>query len=160
MTWHTRPAGLALAALLLAGCGGAPADPTSSLVVAWSQGEHRDLVGGDPSVGARRTTLIQTTADRARFVAGLPASIPTQERDVVSAVDLATHVIVVGVYANCAARSHITREDEVVRFVVDRDLDTRCAWAPIEVEVWSVARDGMPEQILLRDERGDLAAEG
>jgi hypothetical protein len=39
----------------------------------------------------------------------------------------------------------------------ERDEDTYCGWAPLQVEVWSVDRTDLPTPVVVRDQRGDPA---
>lgn len=161
-----REVGAVALALSLAGCGivgmggGAGVDPTSGLVLAWSQAEHPDLMVGSASRPGPRTRLASTTVQRATALSELPPSVPASERAKVDAVDLTTHVLVFAVYSRCTETSRVARDGEVLRVVVERDEDTMCAWAPTQVDVWSVARQGLPTPVELLDQRGEPAPGG
>ncbi|MEO7269750.1 MAG: hypothetical protein ABIW49_11150 [Knoellia sp.] len=156
--WTLAAAGL-VGALGLSACGSAifgSSEPASSLVISWSEGDHRDLRQA-PDHPRLSTRLLDTAEKRDEFLAALPASIPSAERSHVQAIDLASQIIVLGVYGKCSETSHLTLDGRVLRFVVERDEDVACAWAPMQVEVWSVARTNLPTPILVRDQKGDPA---
>lgn len=150
----------AVTILTLGGCGAGPfakAEPQSSLVVRWSQADHRDLKANDSAHPGLRTHLVATTEDRDDVLSDLPASIPENDRRQVEEIDLGSQVIVIGVYGKCTETSHLTLDEKFLRFVVERDEDVNCGWAPTQVEVWSVDRTDLPTPIMLRDQRGDPA---
>lgn len=156
-----RAAATAIATILtLAGCGVGPfaqTEPLSRRVVTWSQADHPDLKANDKVHPALRTHLVATTEDRDDLLSDLPASIPEDDRRQVEAIDLEAQVIVLGVYGKCTETSHLTLDEKFLRFVVERDVDVNCGWAPTQVEVWSVDRTDLPTPIMLRDQRGDPA---
>ena len=154
--WILTAAAL-VGALGVASCGSeflGSSEPSSSLVISWSEGDHRDLgrAPGDPTL---RTRLVDTGEERDEILSALPPSIPSSERSRIEGIDLARQVIVLGVYAKCTETSHLTLEEDALRFVVERDEDTYCGWAPLQVEVWSVDRTDLPTPVLVRDQRGD-----
>lgn len=163
VTTRLRTATTTVALLLtLAGCGAGvgpfdQAEPQSSLVVTWSEADHADLKANDAAHPSLRTRLVDTAQAREKVLADLPASIPTTERARVESIDLTSQVIVLGVYGKCTETSHLEMDDAVLTFVVERDDDVNCAWAPTQVEVWSVAREGLSSPIRFHDQRGEPA---
>ncbi|GAA4108422.1 hypothetical protein GCM10022415_01030 [Knoellia locipacati] len=137
----------------LAACGWGGAEPASRLAAGWSQGNYRDLHEGPDNPGLR-TRLVNDEGQRRELLGLLPTAIPAAERAKVQSVDLAQEVIVVGVYPNCASTSHVTAQEGSLRLVVERDEGTMCTWAPTQVDVWAVSREGLSAPIVLRDQRG------
>jgi len=141
-----------------AGSATSPAEPQVRKVIAWDQGKLADLGRAGPEgIPALHTQLLQTTAERARMLAQLPASVPATEKATVEAIDLTTHAIVVGVYHKCTEVGQVDVDAETLRFRVENPTPgTNCAWAPLQVELWSVDRSGLPTPIQFVNQQGGM----
>lgn len=106
------------------------------LVVSWSEADHAGLGDIEPRLTSR---LLASDAERAAYLAKLPAGIDTSEAE---AVDLEESVIVAGAYGRCMEQGRVLGDP--LRFevyVAAEDQDTSCVWAPLEVEIWEVPRE-------------------
>lgn len=145
------------AVLSTAACGVWSAEPESRLVIGWSESTHRDLEGGGSDTPGMRTRLVAEDEQRRDFLDLLPSSVPAAERATVEAVDLTDEVLVIGVYNKCTETSHVTMDGDFLRFVVERDEGVDCGWAPVQIDVYAVDREGLPTPVMLRNEKGDPA---
>jgi hypothetical protein len=108
------------------------------MVVRWSQATP-DLVDVDLAglVGSE-AVVIDTVDDREAFLARVPAGLRTEALE---AVDLDTHLVVIGGYHRCTQSSSVVEGDRGWRFVVDDgDESIACAWSPYTVDVHAVPR--------------------
>ncbi|MDT0213772.1 hypothetical protein Q9R29_07710 [Rothia sp. ARF10] len=72
------------------------------------------------------------------------------------AVGLDASVFVLAVYNDCDETSSLVLDDGVLRLVVESG-DAVCGWAPVQVEVWRVPRENLPDPVVFRDQRGNPA---
>ncbi|QGG96587.1 hypothetical protein [Actinomarinicola tropica] len=130
-----------VAGLPLGGCGddagSAAPEVDARFVVGWSEADHdRGLL---ERVGQPDRT-IETPAELDEL---LQSAAPELDVGALRDVDLDEVVIVVGSYPRCDQTSSVEVVDGELRFVVVEAEDpVECAWAPLQVDVWSVARDG------------------
>lgn len=101
----------------------------------WSEAEYAALGDVDPPLTSR---LLATDAERAAYLATLPAAIDTRAAE---AVDLAESVIVAGAYGRCVEQGRVLADPLRFEVYVDpEDEGTSCVWAPLQVEIWEVPR--------------------
>lgn len=83
-----------------------PSEPPSTLVIRWSQADHRELTENTAAHPSLRTHLVDTSQERDQVLADLPATISERDRTLVEGTDLEAKVIVLGVYGKCTETSH------------------------------------------------------
>ncbi|MGY6502813.1 MAG: hypothetical protein ACXIVQ_18190 [Acidimicrobiales bacterium] len=153
-----------LALVALAGCSSAEGawrwpDPTQAErvvgthVETWSEA-HLDR---DAVESARGTFLVSHQGEREIYLDGVSPELDTSALE---AVDLDTHLIVVGYLYRCDESSEVVAapDGRTLEFrVVSPANPVDCVWAPLEVVVWQVQRSLVAEDVTLVDAQDLLA---
>lgn len=138
----------------LTGCALFENRPESQVITRWNSTDIPNLET-DPTGQLQETALLATAEERADFLKLTP-SVPQSERAEVEAIDLSSHVILVGSLDACGwISSHIALHDGELDYVVEFEEGVSCAVPAPVLEVWSVDRTDLPATITLRDQRGD-----
>lgn len=153
------PTGLA-AAVLLAGCAsaGSPSNPPSgeerrqvgTLVSEWSE----STIDPDALARVAGTRLILEEAEREALAVALAPDVRPDELD---AVDLDQSVLVVGAYFRCDEHSVVSIDGAgaLLEFEVVKPAgDVACEWSPLQVDVWSIDRAVLADEVSLADDEG------
>lgn len=83
-------------------------------------------------------SVLDTGAERDRFIASAPPTVRRSVGELVTAVDLASHVLVVGGYHDCLDHSVVGPGPSFIE--VDDEPSTSCGWSPYTVDVHAVRR--------------------
>lgn len=146
-----RSAILALAVIgaCLTGCGddgGGGTEAVGTLLTGWSEAyDDTDAVRrfeGEPRL----------VSDQADLDAVVELASPELATDDIADADLDQVVLVLGAYPRCDESSTVELADDgaTLRFIVtipDNPVD--CVWAPLQVDVWAVPRDGLADDVSL-----------
>lgn len=137
----------------LTSCGDDGTDPGQSSagarhVVGWSESQYDAdvlLQVGEPD------RLIRTAEELDEFV-----DLASSDLDVTAlrGVDIDDVVLVVGSYPRCMETStvEVAADGSTVRFVVvPPDDEVVCSWAPLQVDVWSVDRADVADDVRLAE---------
>jgi len=158
---HVGRVGVLVAlSVVVSSCGVAgigASDPDATRLTSWSESTAHSRAERDEWHDPQlRTRLVDTDEEREETIATLPSSVPTTEVERVRAVGLDESVIVLAVFAKCDETSRLVLDGGILRLVIESG-DAKCAWAPVQVEAWSMPRENLPDPVGFRDQRGDPA---